>query len=190
METKLAPTYGDLVLPSPQILEDLRRAREGERGSGGVDGITIEEIAVYTQVEAAWLDTLREEPRYKAYRSAPVRRAQIQKGQRSFTGVGHSHGERPRGANGSVSGADADLRGGLPSILVRFSAWCGAHQAVEAIREALRKGNTEVVDADLAEYFDTIPHHELMRRIARRVSDGRVLKANQSLTTSSNRRGR
>ena len=37
-------------------------------------------------------------------------------------------------------------------------------------------GKTEVVDADLARYFDTIPHRELMRRIARRVSDGRILK--------------
>ena len=133
---ELAPTYGDLVLPS--LLEDLRRAREGERGSGGVDGITIEEIAVYTQVEAAWLDTLREEPRCKAYRPAPVRRVQIQKGQRSFTGVGHSHGERPRGANGSVSGADADCETDFHPYSFGFRPGCGAHQAVEAIREALR----------------------------------------------------
>jgi RNA-directed DNA polymerase len=40
---------------------------------------------------------------------------------------------------------------------------------VEAIREALRMGKTEVVDADLAQYFDTIPHRKLMRQVARRV---------------------
>lgn len=51
-----------------------------------------------------------------------------------------------------------------------------AHQAVEAIREALRMGKTEVVDADLAQYFDTIPHCKLMRQVARRVSDGAILK--------------
>ena len=51
-----------------------------------------------------------------------------------------------------------------------------AHQAVEEIREALRMGKTEVVDADLAKYFDTIPHRELMKRVARRVSDGMILK--------------
>jgi RNA-directed DNA polymerase len=51
-----------------------------------------------------------------------------------------------------------------------------AHQAVEAIREALRMGKTEVVDADLAQYFDTIPHRSLMRQVARRVSDGMILK--------------
>ena len=51
-----------------------------------------------------------------------------------------------------------------------------AHEAVEAIREALRIGKTEVVDADLAQYFDTIPHSKLMRQVARRVSDGMILK--------------
>jgi group II intron reverse transcriptase/maturase len=51
-----------------------------------------------------------------------------------------------------------------------------AHQAVEEIREALRMGKTEVVDADLAQYFDTIPHQKLMRQVARRVSDGMILK--------------
>ena len=51
-----------------------------------------------------------------------------------------------------------------------------AHQAVEEIREALRMGKTEVVDADLAKYCETIPHRQLMKRVARRVSDGMILK--------------
>ena len=67
-----------------------------------------------------------------------------------------------------------------------------AHQAVEAIREALRMGKTlarppaslfpsaaSVVDADVAQYFDTIPHGKLMRQVARRVSDGAILKLHQ-----------
>jgi RNA-directed DNA polymerase len=52
----------------------------------------------------------------------------------------------------------------------------GAHEAVEAIREGLRSGRTEVVDADLAQYFDTIPHGKLLRLVARRVSDGTILQ--------------
>jgi RNA-directed DNA polymerase len=67
-----------------------------------------------------------------------------------------------------------------------------AHQAVEAIRAGLRMGKSEVVDADLAQYFDTIPprrrrtgqveagpwasHRQLLRQVARRVSDGAILK--------------
>ena len=40
----------------------------------------------------------------------------------------------------------------------------------------LRKGHTEVVDADLSGYFDGIPHAELMKSVSRRISDGRVLR--------------
>ena len=51
-----------------------------------------------------------------------------------------------------------------------------AHQAIDAVREALRIGKTEVVDADLSKYFDTIPHRQLLREVAKRVSDGMILK--------------
>ncbi len=51
-----------------------------------------------------------------------------------------------------------------------------AHQAIDGIVEAVRHGKTEIIDADLSKYFDTIPHRELMRQVARRVSDGSVLK--------------
>ncbi|MEL7169944.1 MAG: reverse transcriptase/maturase family protein [Bacteroidota bacterium] len=44
-------------------------------------------------------------------------------------------------------------------------------------REINRHGRTEVVDVDLASYFDSIPHGRLMRRLGRRISDGRVLRA-------------
>jgi group II intron reverse transcriptase/maturase len=50
-----------------------------------------------------------------------------------------------------------------------------AHQAMDAIGAALRSGRTEVIDADLSGYFGSIPHRELLRLVARRVSDGRIL---------------
>jgi len=51
-----------------------------------------------------------------------------------------------------------------------------AHQALNQITQALRSGRTEVVDADLSKYFDTIPHRRLLRAVARRVCDGSVLR--------------
>lgn len=48
-------------------------------------------------------------------------------------------------------------------------------QAVEEVQRLLKEGRTEVVDADLARYFDTIPHAELMKCMARRIGDGAVL---------------
>ncbi|MGH7753320.1 MAG: group II intron reverse transcriptase/maturase, partial [Gemmatimonadales bacterium] len=50
-----------------------------------------------------------------------------------------------------------------------------AQDAVAAVHGALREGYTEVVDADLSKYFDTIPHGDLLRSVARRISDGAVL---------------
>jgi len=51
-----------------------------------------------------------------------------------------------------------------------------AHQAIAEIQQAVQRGYTEIIDADLSKYFDTIPHRELMKAVARRVSDGSVLR--------------
>jgi RNA-directed DNA polymerase len=52
----------------------------------------------------------------------------------------------------------------------------GAGDAIQAVLKLLRRGHTDVVDADLSKYFDTIPHHELMLSIARRIVDADVLR--------------
>src|SRR5208337_1489288 len=51
-----------------------------------------------------------------------------------------------------------------------------ALDAVRQVERMLRSGHTEVVDADLSGYFDSIPHAELMKSVSRRISDGRVLR--------------
>jgi RNA-directed DNA polymerase len=51
----------------------------------------------------------------------------------------------------------------------------GALDAVRAVHRAIDEGHTEVVDADLSKYFDTIPHSALLRCVARRISDGKML---------------
>jgi RNA-directed DNA polymerase len=166
--------YGEVQ--RADVLATAWRRVKANAGAAGVDGVSIEELAADAQLEAAWLSALREELHCKTYRPAPVRRVEIPK------------------ASGGVR------RLGIPTVKDRvvqmavylvlmpifeadfhphsfgFRPGRGAHQAVEAIREALRMGKTEVVDADLAQYFDTIPHRKLMRQVARRVSDGMILK--------------
>jgi len=51
-----------------------------------------------------------------------------------------------------------------------------AGDAVEAVHDLLRRGYTDVVDADLSKYFDTIPHDQLMRSLARRIVDKDILR--------------
>jgi group II intron reverse transcriptase/maturase len=51
-----------------------------------------------------------------------------------------------------------------------------AHQAMAAIQAGIEEGQFEIIDADLSGYFDTIPHRPLLRLVARRISDGSMLK--------------
>ena len=52
----------------------------------------------------------------------------------------------------------------------------GAADAVKDVYRHLSRGYTDVVDADLARYFDSIPHDDLLKSVARRVADGSVLR--------------
>src|SRR5665647_2090703 len=51
-----------------------------------------------------------------------------------------------------------------------------AHDAVDDVAYSMNTGYTEVIDADLSKYFDTIPHANLMAVVAERISDGEMLR--------------
>ena len=166
--------YGEIQ--RADVLAAAWRRVKANAGAAGVDGITIEELAADAQMETAWLNTLREELHQKRYRPAPVRRVKIPKASGGYRRLGI-----PTVKDRVVQMAaylvlmpifEADFH----PHSYGFRPGRGAHQAVEAISRALYRGKTEVVDADLAQYFDTIPHRNLMRQIARRVSDGMILK--------------
>lgn len=50
-----------------------------------------------------------------------------------------------------------------------------AHQAIDVVVQALMRGQTQVIDADLSKYFDSIPHAKLLRALAQRIADGALL---------------
>ena len=143
-------------------------------GAPGVDGVT------FGRIEAAgvevWLAGLREDLVSKTYQPDPVRRVMIPK---------PGGGERPLGIptirDRVVQAAakivlepifEADFEDGAYGYRPRRSA-------IGAVKEAHRllcRGYTDVVDADLSKYFDTIPHADLLRSVARRVVDRNVLR--------------
>jgi RNA-directed DNA polymerase len=143
-------------------------------GAPGVDGVS------FAMIEAAgleaWLAGLREDLVAKTYRPAPVRRVMIPK---------PGGGERPLGIptirDRVVQSAaklvlepifEADLE---PSAY-GYRPGRGGLDAIQAVDRLLRRGYTEVVDADLSKYFETIPHRELMRSLSRRIVDRTMLR--------------
>ena len=65
----------------------------------------------------------------------------------------------------------------------------GAKDAVRRVHRLLHAGRNEVIDADLSNYFGEIPHAELMKSIARRVSDGAYARAHQGVAGDAGGRG-
>jgi RNA-directed DNA polymerase len=155
------------------ILAHASQLSRAARGAAGVDGVDFEAIDA-AGVES-WLVALRKELHERTYRPAPVRRVMIPK---------PGGGERPLGIptirDRVVQTAvklvlepifEADFEDSAYGYRPRRSA----QDAVRAVHAALCEGYTEVVDADLSKYFDTIPHHELLQCVARRVVDRHVL---------------
>ena len=156
------------------ILDHAYEVARANDGAAGVDGMTFDAIEAADVEE--WLSGIGKELRERTYRPDPVRRVMIPK---------PNGGERPLGIptirDRVVQTAvklvtepifEADLEPNAYGYRPRRSAG----DAVEAVHDLLRRGYTDVVDADLSKYFDTIPHDQLMRSVARRIVDKDILK--------------
>jgi len=155
------------------ILAHAYALAKANKGAAGVDGVTFEKVEA-SGVEG-WLEALGEELRGKTYRPQPVRRVMIPK---------PGGGERPLGIP-TIRDRVVQTAAKLvlePVFEADFDpeayGYRPGRSAVDAVRRVhghLAAGYTDVVDADLSKYFDTIPHDELLKCVARRISDKQVL---------------
>jgi RNA-directed DNA polymerase len=178
-KAKAEPAFRFYVLYDKICREDILRHAYGlacaNAGAPGVDGVSFAQIE--EQGLEAWLAGLREELVSKTYRADPVRRVMIPKP--------NGEGER---ALGIPTIRDRVIQTAAKLVLepifeadfednaYGYRPARGAVDAVKDVHRHLGRGYTDVVDADLSRYFDSIPHADLLKSVARRVADGAVLR--------------
>jgi group II intron reverse transcriptase/maturase len=149
-----------------------RRCRLND-GTAGVDGQLFADIQ--EQGVSDWLDALAQELESRTYRPQPVRRVWIPKpdGQQRPLGIPTIKDRVVQMA--AVLVLEPIFEADLQPEQFAYRPGRSAHDAVNCVEKLLGTGHRQVIDADLSGYFDSIPHAELMRCVARRVADGSLL---------------
>jgi len=156
------------------ILEYAYRLVKTNKGAPGVDGITFK--AVEEQGVERYLEQIAEELRNKTYKPSPVRRVYIPKPDGSKRPLGIPT-IKDRVVQMAVKLVIEPLfEADFQDCSYGFRPGRDAHQAMNEVNLQLRCKNTQVIDADISKYFDTIPHDKLLKAVAKRIVDKNILR--------------
>ena len=143
------------------------------KGAPGMDGQDFADVAAYGVQR--WLGELALALREETYRPDPIRRVFIPKANGKLRPLGISTLRDRVCMTAARLVLEPIFEADLPPEQYAYRPGRNAQQAVIEVEETLFRGHAEVVDADLADYFGSIPHAELMLSLARRIVDRRVL---------------
>ncbi len=162
----------DKLYRADVLMHAYERCR-ANKGAAGVDGITFEAIEQYGV--SKWLGELAQALRQEEYAPEAIRRVYIPKPNGKLRPLGISTLRDRVCMMAAVLILEPIFEADLPAQQYAYRAGRSAHDALAEVKVGLDRGYSEVVDADLSAYFDTIPHRELKLCVARRVVDRRVL---------------
>jgi RNA-directed DNA polymerase len=143
------------------------------KGAPGVDGQEFADVEAYGVQR--WLAELALALREESYRPDPIRRVFIPKANGKLRPLGISTLRDRVCMAAALLVLEPIFEADLPPEQYAYRPGRNAQQAVVEVEELLFRGHPEVVDADLADYFGSIPHCELLQSVTRRVVDRRVL---------------
>jgi RNA-directed DNA polymerase len=156
-----------------ETLREAYRLAKANDGAPGIDGVTF--AAVEAEGVEAFLDQLRQELGERTYRPQRARKVEIPKGGGKMRQL-LIPSIRDRVIQGAVKLIlepifEADFQPGSFGYRPKKSA----HAAIQCVSKAILEGKTYVIDFDLRSYFDTVRHHIVLEKVARRVQDDAVL---------------
>lgn len=155
------------------ILEHAYAQCRSNKGAPGVDRQDFKAVEKYGL--KLWLGELALALRTETYRPAPIRRVYIPKANGKLRPLGISTLRDRVCMTAAMLVLEPIFEADLPPEQYAYRAGRNAQQAVVEVKKLMCQGRPEIVDADLADYFGSIPHAELLKSVARRVSDRRVL---------------
>jgi group II intron reverse transcriptase/maturase len=160
------------ILSKDNLNQAYKRVK-ANKGSPGIDGMTVEELLLYLKQEG---EALRQRILAGEYNPRPVRRTEIPKPDGGVRQLGI-----PTVVDRFIQQAIAQELGkifdlGFSDSSYGFRPQRSAHQAIMAARSYIEQGYSWTVDIDLEKFFDRVNHDKLMALVVRKVKDKRVLK--------------
>jgi len=162
----------DKVYRADVLAAAFRRCR-ANGGAAGTDGQRFEDIKAYG--EERWLGELALELKEKRYQAQAIRRVFIPKPNGKLRPLGISPIRDRVVMMAAVLVLEPIFEADLQPEQHAYRVGRNALSAVGQVHRLLNTGHTQVIDADLSAYFDSIPHPELLKSVARRVCDRQML---------------
>ncbi len=177
VKAKAEPGYRFYALYDKVYREDILTYAYAQcrsnRGAPGVDGQDFAAVEAYG-VER-WIGELAFALREEAYQPDAIRRVYIPKANGKLRPLGISTLKDRVCMTAAMLVLEPIFEADLPPEMYAYRPRRNAQQAVVEVDEQMFRGHPDVVDADLSDYFGSIPHADLLKSLARRIVDRRVL---------------